>query len=91
MNKFWMAIDWPFRMICLGLLYFYKFCISPLKPKCCKFSPTCSTYSVIAIKRFGSIKGIVLTFKRLLRCNHKSMGGVDAVPDSIFGQTKFII
>ena len=90
MNKFWMAVDFPIRMLCLGLLYFYKGCISPLKPKCCKFSPTCSTYMLVAIKRFGSFKGIFLGTKRLLRCNHKSKGGVDPVPDSIW-QTKFVI
>ncbi len=91
MNKFWMILDFPFRMICVGLIYFYKFFISPLKQKCCKFSPTCSTYTLVAIKRFGSFPGIILGAKRLLRCNHKSKGGVDPVPDSIFGKIKFVI
>lgn len=86
-----MVIDTPLRFLCLGLIYFYKFCISPLKPKSCKFFPTCSTYTLVAIKRFGSVVGCFLGFKRILRCNHKSKGGVDPVPDSIFGKIRFLI
>lgn len=43
----------------------------------CKYSPTCSEYTKQAIKKYGSIKGIYLGTKRLLRCNPISKGGYD--------------
>ena len=86
-----MALDLPFRFLCIGLIYVYKFCISPLKPKSCNYLPTCSTYTLIAIRRFGSFVGCFMGLKRILRCNHKSKGGVDPVPDSIFGKMRFLI
>ena len=46
----------------------------------CKFQPTCSDYAIIAIQRFGSLKGSFLTIKRILRCNPFSKGGYDPVP-----------
>ena len=61
-------------------------------PKSCKFSPTCSTYSVIAIKRFGVCVGVFLTFKRILRCSHfSSKSGVDPVSDNLKGDLKWVI
>lgn len=47
----------------------------------CKFQPTCSDYAIIAIQRFGSLKGSFLTIKRILRCNPFSKGGYDPVPE----------
>lgn len=46
----------------------------------CKFTPTCSNYMIEAINEHGSIKGIYLGFKRILRCNPLSKGGIDLVP-----------
>lgn len=43
----------------------------------CKFTPTCSNYSIEAIKKYGSIKGSLLTIKRIIRCNPFSKGGYD--------------
>ena len=43
----------------------------------CKFTPTCSNYGIEAIKEYGSIKGSILTVKRILRCNPLSKGGYD--------------
>ena len=45
----------------------------------CRFYPTCSQYAYEAIDRFGSIKGIYLATKRILRCNPFSKGGIDLV------------
>jgi len=63
------------------LIYFYKFCISPLLPHCCIYEPTCSTYTLIAIKRFGVFKGGILGAKRILRCTPRHHGGLDPVPE----------
>lgn len=46
----------------------------------CKYYPTCSNYAKEAIEVHGSIKGIYLTLKRLLKCNPLSKGGIDLVP-----------
>lgn len=43
----------------------------------CKFIPTCSNYGIEAIKEYGSIKGTLLTIKRIMRCNPLSKGGYD--------------
>ena len=45
----------------------------------CKFIPTCSNYGIEAIKEYGSIKGTILTIKRIIRCNPLNKGGYDPV------------
>lgn len=47
----------------------------------CRFEPTCSNYAIIAIERFGVVKGSYLTIKRVLRCNPFCKGGFDPVPE----------
>ena len=91
MNKFFNIILYPIKLLLLAIIYLYKILISPLLPKSCKYTPSFSTYGVIAIKRFGPIKGSFLILKRLSRCNPKSKGGVDPVPDSIKGDIKWIL
>jgi len=46
----------------------------------CRFIPTCSEYTKIAIERFGCIKGSYLGIKRILRCHPGSEPGIDMVP-----------
>lgn len=46
----------------------------------CKHIPTCSNYAIEAIERFGVLKGGIMSFKRILRCNLISKGGIDLVP-----------
>ncbi|RDX92692.1 UPF0161 protein, partial [Mucuna pruriens] len=53
----------------LSMLRFYKREISPILPKSCRYIPTCSEYSMEAYKRYGVMKGTVLTAWRLCRCN----------------------
>jgi len=60
---------------------FYRRYISPLTPPCCRFTPTCSSYAVTAVERFGIIKGTLLTAWRILRCNPFCKGGIDNVPE----------
>jgi putative membrane protein insertion efficiency factor len=60
---------------------FYQKWISPgLAPRC-RYYPSCSSYAVTAISRFGPIRGIALAVWRLVRCNPWSAGGVDYVPE----------
>lgn len=60
---------------------FYQKAISPFKPSSCRFYPTCSTYSIIAFERHGTIKGLYLSIKRILKCHPFHEGGVDYVPE----------
>ena len=47
----------------------------------CRYEPSCSNYAIIAIDRFGSIKGSYLAIKRVLRCNPLGSCGYDPVPE----------
>lgn len=59
----------------------YKKFISPLKPRTCRYYPSCSEYMLQAIERLGLIKGLGYGLYRILRCNPFSKGGYDPVPD----------
>lgn len=53
----------------LALVRFYRKSISPLRPPCCRFIPTCSQYALEAIEKYGALKGGWLAFKRIMRCH----------------------
>jgi putative membrane protein insertion efficiency factor len=56
--------------------------ISPKRPPCCHFEPTCSAYAVEALERHGARRGSWLTVRRLVRCRPGAAGGADPVPPS---------
>lgn len=58
----------------------YRLIISPLKPPSCRFYPTCSTYALEALSKYGLFKGSWLSIKRILRCHPLNPGGFDPVP-----------
>ncbi|MCY4128124.1 MAG: membrane protein insertion efficiency factor YidD [Gammaproteobacteria bacterium] len=60
----------------------YQVCISPLFPPCCRFYPTCSSYAIEAINRFGVLRGLYLAAMRIARCHPFCHGGVDLVPET---------
>ena len=82
---------YPFKLLAYALIYFYKFCISPLFPSVCKFTPTCSTYFLQAIKEYGVFYGTILGCKRIFRCNPWSKGGFDPIKPNIKGNIKWIL
>jgi uncharacterized protein len=57
----------------------YQIFLSPLLGKNCRFSPTCSSYAIEAINKFGSIKGTWLALKRISKCHPWHDGGYDPV------------
>ena len=60
----------------IKLIKTYKFLISPLLGHSCRYMPTCSEYSIEALKTFGFIKGSFLSLKRILSCHPiKFLGG----------------
>jgi len=62
------------------LIVFYKKSISPLLPRSCRYSPTCSQYSLDVINKFGLSKGLKLSFKRILSCHPWGGHGHDPIP-----------
>ncbi|MCC8467709.1 MAG: membrane protein insertion efficiency factor YidD [Rickettsia endosymbiont of Eriopis connexa] len=68
--------------ILLLLLKFYQYFISPLLGNNCRFHPTCSEYAKEAITTHGTLKGLWLTFKRIIKCQPFYNGGHDEVPNS---------
>ena len=61
----------------------YQIIISPILPNACRYTPTCSVYTIQAIKIHGPLKGIWLGIKRLSRCHPWGKSGYDPVPPKI--------
>ena len=61
----------------------YKYLISPLLGHSCRYLPTCSEYSIEALREFGFIKGGWLSIKRILSCHPWNAGGFDPVKKSM--------
>ena len=68
------------KRVFLVLIDVYRRYISPLKSPCCRYIPTCSEYAMIAIERYGAMRGGWLALKRILRCHPFHEGGYDPVP-----------
>jgi putative membrane protein insertion efficiency factor len=66
--------------VLLALIAGYRRGLSPLLPRACRFTPSCSVYAAEAIGRHGAARGVVLTIKRLVRCHPFHVGGYDPVP-----------
>ena len=69
------------KHVMIWLVGLYRKYISPLKPPCCRFTPTCSAYAIEAFEKRGFFVGFALTVWRILRCNPFSKGGYDPVPE----------
>jgi len=65
------------KQILLFIIKVYRKYLSPMKRSKCPYCPTCSTYGLIAVEKYGAIKGGGLTLWRILRCNPFSKGGYD--------------
>jgi uncharacterized protein len=64
----------------IALIRAYQLIVSPMRPPTCRFYPSCSSYALTAIERFGLVRGSWLATRRLLRCHPWNPGGVDHVP-----------
>ena len=68
------------REVLILLIRFYRRFLSPLKPRTCRFHPTCSAYALEALERHGAFGGSYLAVRRVLRCHPWNPGGLDPVP-----------
>ncbi|MFY8127325.1 MAG: membrane protein insertion efficiency factor YidD [Chitinophagaceae bacterium] len=62
------------------LIKIYQYGISPLIGPKCRFTPTCSNYSIEAFKKYGLVKGFWLSLKRISNCHPLGKSGYDPVP-----------
>lgn len=62
------------------LIKIYQLLISPLFPSSCRYTPTCSHYTLEALKKYGLFKGGWLGIKRISRCHPWGGSGYDPVP-----------
>ncbi|MGN6618245.1 MAG: membrane protein insertion efficiency factor YidD [Ilyomonas sp.] len=76
MKKVLQIISYPFIL----LIKIYQFGISPLLGPKCRFTPTCSQYTVEALQKHGLLKGGWLSIKRISRCRPGGGHGYDPVP-----------
>lgn len=72
-----------FTKILIKLIKVYKFIVSPLLGPSCKYFPTCSEYSIEALKTFGLFKGSFLSLKRIISCHPWGKGGFDPIKKNI--------
>ncbi|NMG42659.1 membrane protein insertion efficiency factor YidD [Aromatoleum toluvorans] len=68
------------KSLLLGLLRVYRYAISPMLGRNCRFHPSCSEYAAEAVQRHGALKGGWLAVKRVGRCHPFHPGGYDPVP-----------
>lgn len=67
------------KIILVGLIRLYQILISPLKGQTCRFYPTCSEYSIQALRKYGLFKGLWKSIKRIFKCHPFHPGGHDPV------------
>ena len=68
------------KSVLIALVRFYRYAISPMLGRNCRFHPTCSEYAIEALERHGALRGGWMAAKRVGRCHPFNPGGYDPVP-----------
>jgi putative membrane protein insertion efficiency factor len=68
-----------FKKVGVALIKVYRRVVSPMLPPSCRFTPSCSLYTLQAIEKYGLLRGGSMGARRLLRCHPFSEGGYDPV------------
>ena len=68
------------KFLLIAPLRFYRYAISPMLGRNCRFYPTCSEYAIEAVERHAALRGGLLAAKRVGRCHPFNRGGYDPVP-----------
>ena len=72
-----------FTHLLIKFIKIYKYLISPLIGPSCMYLPTCSDYSIEALKTYGFVKGLLLSLKRIMSCHPWGNSGFDPVKKEI--------
>jgi putative membrane protein insertion efficiency factor len=70
----------PGARLLMALVVGYRYALSPMLGRHCRFHPSCSAYTVAALERHGALRGAWLAVKRIGRCHPWHPGGYDPVP-----------
>jgi len=68
------------RHLLLSMIRGYQLFVSPMLAPRCRFYPSCSCYAHTAVQRFGVLRGLLLSLRRIGRCHPFCEGGYDPVP-----------
>jgi putative membrane protein insertion efficiency factor len=68
------------KRVMIAFIRGYQLFISPLFPPACRFYPTCSSYCIQALEKYGVLRGSAMGLRRVLRCHPFNPGGYDPVP-----------
>ena len=68
-----------FKRLGVAVIRGYRRIISPMLPPACRFTPSCSLYTLQAIEKYGLLRGGFMGARRVLRCHPFSEGGFDPV------------
>ncbi len=68
-----------FVLFIIWLIRFYQITLGCFLPRVCRFEPSCSNYAIDALRKYGLVKGGLMSILRILRCNPFSPGGYDPV------------
>jgi uncharacterized protein len=68
------------RMVVLSLIRFYQGCLAPVLPASCRYYPSCSAYACEAVEKWGTLRGMLMALRRVLRCRPFAAYGYDPVP-----------
>ena len=72
-----------FTQLLIKFIQTYKYIISPLIGPSCRYLPSCSEYSIEALKTYGFVKGLLLSLKRIMSCHPWGNSGFDPVKKEI--------
>ena len=67
--------------IFIKIIKLYQVTLSPLLGSNCRYQPTCSNYTIESIQKWGFFQGLLLSFKRIMKCHPLGSSGYDPVPN----------
>ena len=68
------------RRIVIFIIRGYQYVLSPYLASSCRYTPSCSSYAIEALQRFGFLRGLILATRRIFSCHPWHDGGYDPVP-----------
>ena len=77
MARAWAVLRAGLAAFLIGAVRFYQVCLRPVLPSVCRFTPSCSEYFILAVRKYGPVRGVCKGVGRICRCNPWHPGGYD--------------